>query len=606
MAPGAAAGSRCVASLAAIRSAPADSIRSRLPLPPPLAVMDKRFFLAILLTGVILLVTPVLFPVARPTPAAPTAVTGAANGSSASNATAPTGTTASAGPTATTTDTTTATPPSDSVVRPPIRTIRLANTIARYDLSSGGAALLSAELPAYQKLGGGSGPVQLAAPDGALLRYRLLAGGDTIRFDALPFTAVEDQEAGRPRVTFTAPVGAGTLSVTYTLSDTNYLATVAVRAEGIPTPAFLLTDLPTGFLSQERDSVDDQRHLAYAMRTPARGAERIDFRKPDAGERMIRSGPFTWAVAKSKYYLVGVVAVDTTASPFAEVQVTGAARVNRVASRATATVVSPLPVGGAGLTFELYAGPQEWTRLIAMGREFEHTNPYGGWISGIVQPFATIVMRLLLWLKGSLAISYGWILVLFGVTIRLLMWPLNSKMMRSSIQMQRIAPLIQGAQEKHKGDPEKQREAVMKVYAEAGISPFAPLAGCLPMLLPMPILFALFFVFQNTIEFRGVPFLWLPDISVKDPYYVVPILMGASMYALSWIGMRNSPPNPQAKMMSWLMPVMMTVFLFNFASGLNLYYAVQNLAALPQQWLIANERGKAPAKVAGGGAAKAR
>ena len=135
MAPGAAAGSPCVASLAAIRSAPADSIRFRLPLPPPLAVMDKRFFLAILLTGVILLITPVLFPVARPTPAAPTAVTGAANGSNASNAssaTAPTGTTASAGPTAATTGLTTATPAStDSVVRPPIRTIRLANTIAR-------------------------------------------------------------------------------------------------------------------------------------------------------------------------------------------------------------------------------------------------------------------------------------------------------------------------------------------------------------------------------------------------------------------------------------------------------------------------------------------
>ncbi|MDQ8145789.1 MAG: membrane protein insertase YidC [Gemmatimonadota bacterium] len=566
--------------------------------------MDKRFFLAILLTGVILLITPVLFPVARPTPVAPSGATTTTGATPPSAPGAPTSATAATtiGP-ATSTATT---PATDTVVRPPIRTVRLANRLARYDLSSGGAALLTAELPAYQKLGGTTGPVQLAAPDGALLRYRLVAGGDTIRFDALPFTAVEDQDAGRPRVRFSAPVGAGTISVTYTLSDTNYLATVAVRAEGIPTPAFLLTDLPTGFLSQERDSVDDQRHLAYAMRTAARGAERIDFRKPDAGERMIRSGPFTWAVAKSKYYLVGVVAVDTNASSFAEVQVTGAARVNRVASRATATVVSPFPVGGAGLSFELYAGPQEWTRLIAMGREFEHTNPYGGWISGIVQPFATIVMRLLLWLKGTLAISYGWILVLFGVTIRLLMWPLNSKMMRSSIQMQRIAPLIQGAQDKHKGDPEKQREAVMKVYAEAGISPFAPLAGCLPMLLPMPILFALFFVFQNTIEFRGVPFLWLPDISVKDPYYIVPLLMGASMYALSWIGMRNSPPNPQAKMMSWLMPVMMTVFLFNFASGLNLYYAVQNLAALPQQWLIANERGKAPAKVAGGGAAKAR
>jgi YidC/Oxa1 family membrane protein insertase len=112
------------------------------------------------------------------------------------------------------------------------------------------------------------------------------------------------------------------------------------------------------------------------------------------------------------------------------------------------------------------------------------------------------------------------------------------------------------------------------------------------MLLPMPILFALFFVFQNTIEFRGVPFLWLTDISMKDPYYILPLVMGASMYVLSWIGMRNAPPNPQAKMMAYVMPAMMTVFLLTFASGLNLYYTVQNLAALPQQWLIANERAK--------------
>jgi YidC/Oxa1 family membrane protein insertase len=116
--------------------------------------------------------------------------------------------------------------------------------------------------------------------------------------------------------------------------------------------------------------------------------------------------------------------------------------------------------------------------------------------------------------------------------------------------------------------------------------------GCLPMLLPMPVLFALFFVFQNTIEFRGVPFLWLPDISQADPYYVIPIVMGLSMYVLSWIGMRNAPPNPQAKMMGYVLPVMMTVLFWRFASGLNLYYTIQNIAALPQQWLIARERGK--------------
>jgi YidC/Oxa1 family membrane protein insertase len=107
------------------------------------------------------------------------------------------------------------------------------------------------------------------------------------------------------------------------------------------------------------------------------------------------------------------------------------------------------------------------------------------------------------------------------------------------------------------------------------------------------VLFALFFVFQNTIEFRGVSFLWLPDISLKDPYYITPLLMGITMFILSWIGMRAAPPNPQTKMMTYMMPAVMMVVLLNFASGLNLYYAVQNIAALPQQWLLSRERMKA-------------
>lgn len=565
--------------------------------------MDKRFFLALVLTGAVVLLTPVIFP--RPkgqapvvavdstrAAAAPASGSVAAPGASAAPAA---GLPASLAPLAIAAG--------DSAPAPvPITEVTLANALASYTYSSRGAAFVSATLPKYTRLGAMTGTVALEAPAEPLLRYRLLAGGDTVRFDQLAFTTTSDPATSR--VTFTAPVGqGGEITVTYALADTNYLADVRIAARGLPSPAFLLTDLPTGFLSQERDSTDDHRHLAYASRAPIGGAERIDFRKPDPGERILRQGPLTWAVAKSKYFLVGLIAIDTTTSPFAELQVTGAPRVNREATRAMATVVSPL--GPDGVHFELYAGPQEWERLVAMGREFEHTNPYGGWISGLVQPFATIVMKILLWMKRTVRIEYGWILVIFGVAIRLAMWPLNSKMMRSSIQMQRIAPQVQAAQEKHKGDPEKQRAAVMKVYQDAGISPFAPLAGCLPMLLPMPILFALFFVFQNTIEFRGVPFLWLPDISVADPYYIVPLVMGGSMYLLSWIGMRNTPPNPQTKMMSIIMPVMMTVFLFNFASGLNLYYAVQNIAALPQQWLIANERGKTPvasAPVQGGGA----
>jgi YidC/Oxa1 family membrane protein insertase len=149
------------------------------------------------------------------------------------------------------------------------------------------------------------------------------------------------------------------------------------------------------------------------------------------------------------------------------------------------------------------------------------------------------------------------------------------------------------AQRKYQNNPQKAQTEVLRIYREHGMTPFSPLMGCLPALIPMPVLIALFFVFQNTIEFRGVSFLWLPDISLKDPLYIVPLVMGGSMFVLSWIGLRNAPPNPQAKVVAYFLPVMMTVFFLNFASGLNLYYAVQNIAALPQQWLIANERAKA-------------
>jgi YidC/Oxa1 family membrane protein insertase len=125
------------------------------------------------------------------------------------------------------------------------------------------------------------------------------------------------------------------------------------------------------------------------------------------------------------------------------------------------------------------------------------------------------------------------------------------------------------------------------------MNPLSPILGCFPMLLPMPVLYALYFVFQNTIEFRGVGFLWLPDLSLRDPYYITPVVMGASMFLVSWIGMRAAPPNPQTKVMSYMMPAMFTFFFINLASGLNLYYAVQNIASLPQQWVVSRERAKA-------------
>ena len=134
---------------------------------------------------------------------------------------------------------------------------------------------------------------------------------------------------------------------------------------------------------------------------------------------------------------------------------------------------------------------------------------------------------------------------------------------------------------------------MFKLYKEHKVN---PLGGCWPMLLPMPVLFALFFVFQNAIELRGASFLWLPDLSRPDPLYIIPVLMGASMYFLTKVGQMGMEPNPQMKMMLYMMPLMMTGMFLFFPSGLNLYYTVSNIASIPQQWLLGRERMKRTAR----------
>lgn len=446
----------------------------------------------------------------------------------------------------------------------------------------------------------------IAQPRGTLLHYRLAMGADTIALDTVPFTATTSGTT----TTFTSASPAMTLA--YTTTD-GWRSMVRGTVANAPRGATLLIDLPSELRSNEADTLDDHRSMAFGYRIPRRDPESVPFSKLDPGTVRIDTGSFQWVNARDKYWIVALIQPNTVAGTAADAPSTavfrglsmrGGTRVNKIAPTAYATTAYPITNGQ--IAFDLYIGPQTWQELHALGNDLENVNPYASFLHAIVQPFVTIVTRVLLWMKATFKVNYGWVLVIFGITIRLLLWPLNQKAMRSSMAMQRLQPELQEIQRKYKTDPEKQRDALVKLYSAHGMSPFSPMLGCLPMLLPMPVLFALYFVFRNTIEFRGVSFLWLPDISLRDPYYIIPIVMGLSMFVLSWIGMRSMPPNPQAKMMSYMMPVMMTVMFLNFASGLNLYYAVQNIAALPQQWILTRERAKAAATGGAGSATTKR
>lgn len=548
--------------------------------------MDRRTVLALVLVAAVILLTPKLFP---PPPVAPVAADsiGAVDTvpSPADSQVAP--------PAAVTVQ---APRPESIVVRVPAETLVVADSNAAFSFVNTGGALQAVEMRQFRSLGGAQGPVRLEGRGSPLLSFRGIVGRDTVAFDTATFRVLARETTGSTgRIAWEGIVGADTLAIDYAIDADSFLVKLDGRVRGpLATNGFILMDYAPTLGSYEADSVDDQRHFGFAYEVERRGSKGTAFGKLDPGERVVVPGPLTWVALKSKYFIVGVLARDSV-SPMAEFSMTGLARTSRTPTLAQGTAVIQ-PRQGA-FSLEIYAGPQQATRLQALGRDFENSNPYGGFMQPVVQPFAGLVMNVLLWMRHTFDIGYGWVLVIFGVAVRLILWPLNQTAMRTSMKMQRIQPELTALQTRYKSDPQKLQSEMMRVYKEHGMSPFSMFSGCLPLLLPMPVLFALFFVFQSTIEFRGVSFLWLADISQKDPFYILPLVMGVSMFVLSWIGSRNTPPNPQAKMMMYIFPVMMTFLLANLASGLNLYYAVQNLAALPQQWLIANERAKAATKV---------
>jgi len=460
---------------------------------------------------------------------------------------------------------------------------------ARYTLTSLGAAISGAEFSRYRSFAPPSKgkPVELLRPGDRMLAPQLVVGRDTVALDSVQFSMERTAEGA----TFRGRSGALGLQMSVLArSGADYLIDVNGEVEGLGGQgALLLVGLGSGFANVEADSLGNYR--GYAVVGHRTEAVSLGFSKLKPGQTMALDGPFDWVAVKSKYFIGAVMSADST-QLFGGAVATGGPMSGRY--QTTAATWATLPVGPDGrFHYSLYLGPQEYRQLRRLGRDLDKASTYGWIFKPIVMPVSVWITQLLLWAHQALSLPYGWVLILFGLAIRLALWPLNQKAMMSSVAMQAIQPLMKDIQTKHKEDPQKLQQEMMKLYREHKVNPFG---SCLPMLLPFPILLALFFVFGNTIAFRGASFLWLPDLSLRDPTYVIPVVMGGSMYALSKLGQMGMPPNPQAKMMTTVMPIMMTVMFLNLASGLNLYYAVSNLVSLPQQYLINRARLKEMAR----------
>jgi YidC/Oxa1 family membrane protein insertase len=477
----------------------------------------------------------------------------------------------------------------------PAETITVSSPLYRYGISTRGGALVEATLERYKALDPQEKGqlVQLIPRGSAINRLAFTVGRDTLSladWDFIPSARRVDASAGQG-LTLTSSRGEVSVELEYTFRPGDYQIDVRGRVRGLgPVGGHLLISMGDGLRQTESDSAAN--YYMYGVVTKTDQSKSTPFSKLKAGEPPTTlEGPFEWAAVKSKYFVVAILAGDSGA-----VQLSGVtAEALPGSSRVThARVTAGMPVPGAGeFSYGVYVGPMEYPRLHAIGHDFYDVNPYG-WpgFRTMIRPIAVGARWLLVWMHERFSLAYGAVLILFGILIRVILWPLNQKGMRASIRMQAIQPEMQRLQERYKEDPQRLQQEMMGLYKREGVNPFS---GCWPMLLPWPVLLALFFVLSNTIELRGQSFLWLPDLSLKDPIYIIPVLMGASMFAVNKVGMLGVPPNPQSKMMLYFLPVMMTVLFLNFASGLNLYYFVQNVVSVPQQWYLAKERMKARA-----------
>jgi YidC/Oxa1 family membrane protein insertase len=241
-----------------------------------------------------------------------------------------------------------------------------------------------------------------------------------------------------------------------------------------------------------------------------------------------------------------------------------------------------VPVGAiaagatAALNMPLYMGPQEQENLKALAPGLDLVVDYG-WLHILAYPMFVVLS----WIHNIVG-NWGWTIIIFTILIKLVFFPLNQKAGKSMAHMKQMAPKIEAMKARFGDDKLKMNQAMMEMYKTEKIN---PLGGCLPILIQMPFFIALYWVLLSAVELRNAPWIgWITDLSTPDPFYVLPIIMGASMFIQTKL--QPAPPDPvQAKVMT-IMPLVFSAMFFFFPSGLVLYWTMQNILTIGQQWYI--------------------
>ena len=232
----------------------------------------------------------------------------------------------------------------------------------------------------------------------------------------------------------------------------------------------------------------------------------------------------------------------------------------------------------------LFVGPQDEKLLESIAPGLELVKDYG---------FFTILSKPLYWLLDKLhgfIGNWGWSIVALVFLLKILFYPLNAKAYASMAKMKAINPKVMDLRERYKDNPQQMQMEMMRVYREEKVN---PMGGCLPILIQIPVFIALYWVLLSSVEMRGAPWiLWIKDLSIKDPYFILPVVM--TLTTLLQTALNPLPPDPMQAKLMWMMPLMFSVMFFFFPAGLVLYWITNNVLTIAQQWVINTRMGVPP------------
>ncbi|UZJ41433.1 membrane protein insertase YidC [Prosthecochloris sp. SCSIO W1101] len=382
--------------------------------------------------------------------------------------------------------------------------------------------------------------------------------------------------------------------ITYTFTGDNYAIGYDVQMTGfeglLPGNEYQL-EWDGGLLHSEKNH-DDEVQNSWASAYMGGSLLKLDASDSSKNYREEQSGVATWIAVRTKYFVAALI----PSSPTEGVFLSGSHKAGEKFEDYTAALKFSLPADEKTYkeSLVLYVGPIDYNVLHSLDVNLEKIMDFGwDWLT---RPFAEYIILPIFNLLNKFISNYGLIIVIFALLIKLVTYPLTMASTKSMKKMAALQPMMKELQEKYKDNPAKMQSELGRIYKEAGVN---PLGGCLPVLLQMPLLFAMFYVFRSSIELRQQPFLWAKDLSVPDsildlgfsiPLYgdhiaLFPILMGGAVYLQQKIT-PTTQTNEQMKIMMYIFPVMMLLFFNNLPAGLGLYYLMFNVFSIIQTYYI--------------------